>query len=131
MTEIENILKDVRLTSMETKRVLNNSIIPIPKTETSLFNDILIKNLFTNNKAQVYHVTFPPLSKIDKHIHKDSTEIFYILKGSLVVGDAIYEKGETIIIEPGEEHNGSSGATLTEAIIIIAPPEKEYEKLFM
>lgn len=62
------------------------------------------------NKPGIFFqkIKIKPGDTVKNHYHKKATEIFYFLnsKGYFVVngGKVILEKGDTLVIEPGENH---------------------------
>lgn len=94
---------------------------------------IRIYNYMTEKYCQVFELISPISSsgtKIPEHIHENSKETFYVIKGTLTFdnGDVVGET-ETYSVPPQTPHSGilSAGGY---AIIILQPKEELYNTEF-
>jgi len=55
----------------------------------------------TKNFEVAYH-TYKKGQKWDAHYHKLTTEINYLIRGKMKIGESIFKKGDIFIIHPNE-----------------------------
>ena len=90
----------------------------------------MLYNPGTKHLCQVFellNVTNGRQSYVPDHIHVDSDELFYVLEGTLTFSDGkVVRKGEIRLIEHGVTHGGNLSPD-GKAIIIVHPPESDYQ----
>lgn len=83
-----------------------------------------------NSKESPVSITVADCIKPTKpHFHQISTELYWVLKGTVEVNNSVLNSGDLLIINPGEKHAVTKASKTNKVVVISYPtwsPSDEY-----
>ena len=87
----------------------------------------LLTEYLSNQDVPISITVVKDIKPTKSHVHKTTTEIYWIRDGSINVlindsDEITLEKGDSLVIEPGELHEVTKASEVNEVVVLCNPP---------